>query len=144
MKPILQALLALSSLALVPACSGEEVEAKMSQAKTAAQGALDDLANVDFSALSTEALKAQYAEVTSAIATQLESVKDVATAENVKAKLEPAVEALGQMKTMLGENMPSMESIQTAVADFKTKFANNPAVLDVLKSLIEKIQSFFA
>jgi hypothetical protein len=135
--------LALSALVVLSACSRDEVEAKMDQAHAKASAALEDLENVDLSALSPEALQAKAGEVGEYLSDKLEEIDDKASAERVKANIQPYVDKLVQMKDAIGERMPEMDSLSEAVEDLKARFADNESVMSVIQPLIDKLKALF-
>lgn len=143
MTRILFPTLALSVLVALTACSREEVEAKMDQAHAQASAALEELENLDLSALSPEALQARAAEVGEYLSDKLEEIDDQASAERVKTTIQPYVDKLVQMKDAIGERMPDMSSLSETVDDLKARFADNESVMSVLQPLIDKLQALF-
>lgn len=135
--------LALSALVALSACSREEVEAKMDQAHAQASAALEDLENLDLSALSPEALQAKAGQVGEYLSDKLEEIDDQASAERVKTTIQPYVDKLVQMKDAIGERMPDMSSLSDTVDDLKARFADNESVMSVLQPLIDKLQALF-
>lgn len=139
--------IALSSLVMLSSCSKEEIEAKMNDAAAAAGASLDDLkgelADLDLSALSTDAIKEKAGTVTESLTSRLGEIKDKASAVEISESVEPLVGALGKMKDALGENMPSMESLSGVVESLKEKFAGNEGIMEALKPLLEKLQALF-
>jgi hypothetical protein len=135
--------LALSALVALSACSREEVEAKMDQAHAKASAALEDLEHVDLSALSPEAIQQKAGEVGDYLSDKLEEIDDQASAERVKANIQPYVDKLIQMKVAIGERMPDMDSLSDAVDDLKARFADNESVMSVIQPLIDKLKALF-
>lgn len=139
MKIALQ--LAAAALALtVIACGDAKVEAgeMLDKAKTATDGALE---RIDFSKLSPDAIEAKSRELLAQLTTKLKEIKDQATAEDVATRFKPVVEQLSKAKTMLGEKMPSMDSLKQTLSDLKTKFADNEGVKKALQPLVDKLQA---
>ena len=135
--------LALSALVALAACSREEVEAKMDQAHAQASAALEELEQVDLSALDPEALQAKAGELGQYLSDKLEEIDDRASAERVKATIQPYVDKLVQLKHAIGERMPEMDSLSDAVDDLKARFADNESVMSVLQPLIDKLKALF-
>jgi hypothetical protein len=128
-------------LGLGTSCSEGSVEAGslVDQVAAKTKGAVGEL---NLEGLSGDALKGKADEMIAQVTKSLGSIKDLASAEKVKETLMPMVEKFGDLKSMLGENLPDLSSLTKAVNDLKTKFAGNSAVMDSLKPLIEKLSTF--
>ena len=68
------------------------------------------------------------------------SVKDLASAEKLKEMAGPVLENLGKVKGMLGDKMPSMESLGGAVETLKSKFSGDASIMKVLQPIIDKVK----
>ena len=143
----------LSSLLLLPllvfgtACSGDEVEGKVKDladsAAEAGSGLMDSLKELDVSKLgdlAPEKLTEMASGAVSSIGEQLGSIKDLADVESMKESLMPMLDKLGSLKDALGDKMPSMESLTSAVTGLKEKFAGDASILEALQPLLDKLQ----
>ncbi|MFT5734824.1 MAG: hypothetical protein ACJA2W_003719 [Planctomycetota bacterium] len=156
MKTTLFLSLALA-LPMISSC-GEAVDAASGAgdaAAAAAKGAADKAGDVagdmmsglkdfDISGLSMDAVKAKAAEVTSSMTEKLSSIKDVATAENFKKTFDGSIEKLGEMKKMLGANLPGTDALMDAINKVKTSFGADTKVMEVLKPLMDKMSGLFS
>jgi len=136
--------LALFGLALLPACSKEEVEAKMNAAASTASAGLEaletELEALDLSALTPEVIKEKAGAAARSLAAALEGIKDRASAEQVRDAVEPLVTALGEMKDALGDELPSKESVAQTLRDLEREFEGNERVMKVLQPLIDELR----
>ena len=143
----------LSSLLLLPllvfgtACSGDEVEGKVKDladsAAEAGSGLMDSLKELDVSKLgdlAPEKLTEMASGAVSSIGEQLGSIKDLADVESMKESLMPMLDKLGSLKDALGDKMPSMESLTSAVTGLKEKFAGDASILEALQPVLDKLQ----
>lgn len=131
-------------LALVPfvaSCDGDvKASDVVANGKAAVGKMADDLGN-----LSVDELKAKVSNVSKDLSQKLsqsfDEIKDKASALDVKQAVEPMVEQLSKLEAMLGEKMPSMESLRGALEELKTKFAGKEDIMEVLRPLIDKLQA---
>jgi hypothetical protein len=121
--------------------------ASCGETKAHTDAAIDKVAaaakEIDLSKLTPEAMMDKVKSLSADISKKFAEIKDQASAKDVVAKLDPLVDQLKQLKNALGAKMPDMTSLKTAAQELKTKFANNQAVTDVIKPLLDKIQSMF-
>ncbi|MEZ6017351.1 MAG: hypothetical protein R3F49_19715 [Planctomycetota bacterium] len=104
-------------------------------------GGLKDLDLSKISSLDPAKLQEMGKTAMSTLATQLGSIKDVASAEGFKGMVEPMLEKLTGLKTALGGKLPDMETLKSALGSLTTKFPSGSEVMNVLKPVIEKLTS---
>lgn len=108
-----------------------------------ATAAFDGLKNLDLSDI-TKLDPAKLQDVgknaMSAIASQLGSISDLASAKNVAGMLEPMMEKLGGLKSALGGKLPSMESVTSAITSLTSKFAGKADIMGVLQPILDKLK----
>jgi hypothetical protein len=124
-----------SVLLLGVACGEGETSAK--ELAKSAQGAAESL---DLSKLTPDAMKEKAGELMKTITTQLDEIKDRASATSAASVIGPLAEQLTQLKSTLGANLPDMGALRTAVEGLAKKFALDQDVMGVLKPLMEKLQ----
>ena len=101
--------------------------------------AAEEVKGLDFSSMSTGDMTSKVSELTSGLAERLGAIQDEATAKSAAVDLEPFAEQLGALKKALGDKMPDLGSLQTAVEAFSAKFASNPEILGMLEPVLEKL-----
>lgn len=133
--------LALAFLLPLTACGDKTVSAESiaDAAKSGIDSLGEGLKGIDLSAMKPEAMMEKAGSMMSSLAGSLGSVKDLASAEALKEKAGPVIDMLGKMKSALGDKMPTMDSVKTAVDALKSKFSGDSAIMDALKPMIEKI-----
>lgn len=140
--PATCALLAAAALTL-GACNESDAAA----IKDSTQGAMDSaskaLDDVDLSKLSPDALADKAKSVFNDLKIELEQVKDSQTAKDLVAKFQPVVDQLSNFGTTLAGKFDS-SSIKAAIDNVVAKFKDNPAVINVLQPLIDKLRALFA
>lgn len=141
MKNVLTPLLALP-LVLLAGC-GEDVSASaksaIDKAASAAKNAVDGVSDLDLSALSPAALKEKASEVLSGAVTMLENVKDSETAQNVKTKLEPAIDKITQLAKAAGDKLPNRAELADKVDAVRAKFEADSKVREILDPILAKL-----
>ena len=140
-------LLLVPILTLTSACSGDEIQGKMKDMADAGGSMMESLGDIDVSnlaSMSTDKVKEMFSGATSSIAEQLTAVKDLADAESLKEKVGPMLDKLISMKDVLGDKMPSMDSLSSAVSGLKEKFAGDSGIMGVLQPLLDKLQSLMS
>ena len=118
------------------ASCGEDVKAKASDVVDSSKETLSQLG--DLSKLSAEDMKKKAGEIVGMLQTKFESVKDEASAIDVRKTAEPLIQGLGSLKTALGDKMPSMADLSAALDRLESKFQGNESVMKVLRPLIDK------
>ena len=117
-------------------CSEGDVSAK--ELIESGKQALED---IDLSKLSVDGMKEKVGELGGMLTSKLESIKDEASAVDVKKAVEPVVDQLSKLKGALGDNMPSMDQLGGIVDSLKSKFGGDEGIMSVLQPLIEKLQN---
>ena len=124
------AALALASPLFLGACSSEDVQA-----------AVDKAQNFDVSSLSIEDMTSTFSDISGQLTEKLGSITDLASAEKMKEQVGPLLDKAVALKDALGDKMPSMESLSGIAQQLKDKFSGDSAIMDVLKPIMEKLQS---
>lgn len=144
----LSTLLLIPALFLAPACSGDEAQAKVGDladsAMEAGSGMLDSIKDLDVSdlgSMSADKVKEMFSGASGSIAETLGGISDVASAEKAKDMIAPMLDKLGSMKDMLGDNMPSMDSLKGAISGLTEKFSGDNSIMSVLQPILDKLQS---
>lgn len=135
-------LLALATLTL-GACSESDAAAIKDSTHGAMDSAHTALKDVDLSKLSPDALGEKAKDVFNDLTDELAQIKDSQTAKDVVAKFQPAVDQLSNFGTTLAGKFDA-SSIKAAVDNVVAKFKDNPAVMNVLQPLIDKLRTLFA
>lgn len=108
-----------------------------------AQEQLGKLKDLDVSKLSTmtpEQVQELGKTAMTAVATQLDQVKDKATAENAKQALDPLLEKLGALKGALAGKLPEVSQVQTALQSLQARLGMNGDVMSLLQPVLAQIQ----
>lgn len=126
------------ALVLPFAACGEE--SAVSAAQDLANSAKDAVKSMDFSSLSPEAMKGKAGELMSGVTEQFSNVKDLASAEKLKEMAGPMLDGLGNLKKLMGDKMPSMESLGSAVEAMKSKFSGDSSIMKVLQPIIDQVK----
>jgi len=106
-----------------------------------AKDSLEKVENLDLSKLSPETMKETVSKLVDEIASKLGDVKDLASAENLKEKVGPALEKMSKLKDVLGEKMPELSALKDAAQKLKSQFEGDSAIMKVLQPLIDKVQN---
>jgi len=124
-------------LGLAASCGDSTVDAAdlVDKAKDAA-------GDLDLEGLSPDALKGKAEDMIGSVTSGLGDIKDLASAEQIKEKLMPMLDKFGDLKGLLGDKLPDVSSLSTAVDTLKSKFAGNAEIMDALKPLLEKLTTF--
>jgi hypothetical protein len=145
------ALTALVALGLV-ACGDSESQASgekdslLDSAKVLAGKAAEALRNLkdlDVSKLSTmspEQVQELGKTAMTEVATQLDRVKDKATAENAKQALDPILEKMGALKGALAGKLPDASQVQAAIQSLQARLGMNGDVMSVLQPVLSQIK----
>jgi hypothetical protein len=75
-----------------------------------------------------------------AIARELGTITDQASALKAADVIGPLASQLESLKQKLGASLPSMESLESAIQAVEARFASDPAVMDTLKPLLERLR----
>lgn len=139
------------ALGLALGCSKSEANDAMKKAGDAAKGAVesatnafDGLKNIDLSdvtKLDPAKLQGLGKDAMSAIAKQLGSISDLASAKNVAGVIEPMLEKLGSLKTALGGKLPSMEEVSSAISSLTTKFTGKADIMGAIQPVLDKLKA---
>jgi hypothetical protein len=108
-----------------------------------AQEAMGKLKDLDVSKLSTmtpEQVQELGKSAMTAVATQLDQVKDKATAENAKQALDPILEKLGALKGALAGKLPDAAQVRSAIQSLQARLGMNGDVMSVLQPVLAQIQ----
>jgi hypothetical protein len=97
-------------------------------------------AGYDLSKLTPEAAKSEVTKLVNNALAKLGSVRDAATAENISKELAPLLDQLGELKTVIGDEL-DLSSLQKTVTDLIAKFKEDPRVQSALQPLLDKISN---
>jgi hypothetical protein len=135
------------ALGLLSGCEKSDVDAAGDSVKGAAQEAgasLDSLMkDLDLSKIATlDAAKLQQIgkDAMASIAAQLESIKDLPSAQKVSSAITPVLGKLESVKTALGNKLPNVEEVKTAIASLTTKFKDSE-VMKAIEPMLTQLQS---
>ena len=139
---------------LLPICLLPLVFTSCGEAKVQASNAADkvaetagDLVNsvkdLDLSKLAPEAMAEKGGELIKGLGEKLGEVKDKASAEKISGALAPVVDKLADMKDLLADKMPSMDSLKSIVTGLKDKFSGDSGIMAALKPLLDKFTALF-
>jgi hypothetical protein len=124
------------SLGVLSLGSCGEGDVKASDVVAGASGAAEGL---DLSKLSPEAMKNKVGELGQTVATKLDEIKDLASAESARAMLDPIAAQLGTLEQSLGANMPALASLQTAIDGITQRLGGDAKIMEVLQPLLDKL-----
>ncbi|MBK9383717.1 MAG: hypothetical protein IPN34_02670 [Planctomycetes bacterium] len=105
-----------------------------------ALGKMKDLDVSQLSSMSPEKMQELGKSAMGAIATQLDQVKDMASAEKAKGAIDPILEKLGALKGALAGQLPDVSKITEAIQGLQTRLGSNLDVMNALQPLLGKLQ----
>ncbi|MEM9380548.1 MAG: hypothetical protein AAGB93_11415 [Planctomycetota bacterium] len=141
-----------ASLALVTSCGGGDVDAASSgsggtdtpatsTAGDMLSGAMSALGGVDWANLSMEDLQTKAGEGMSAIAKQMDGIKDVADVDKLKEMAEPILGSLTSMKSKFGGSIPNASEIQAAITSLADRFPAGGDVMKAAQPILDQIKA---
>ncbi|MEM1453505.1 MAG: hypothetical protein AAF957_18195 [Planctomycetota bacterium] len=142
-----------ASLALFTSCGGGDVDAAGSGADSGNEstgssaandlfsGAMSALGDVDWSNLSMDDLKSKAGEGMTAIAKQMDGIKDVADVDKLKEMAEPILASLTSMKSKFGGSIPNATEIQSAITSLADRFPAGSDVMKAAQPIIDQIKA---
>jgi hypothetical protein len=144
----------LAAAAFLASCSDSESDAGdtnstknlLDSAKNLAAKAQDALGKVkdldvsQISSMSPEKMQELTKSAMAAVATQLDQVKDLASAEKAKGAIDPILEKLAALKGAFAGQLPDASKITQAIQDLQTRLGSNLDVMNALQPLIGKLQ----
>ena len=95
----------------------------------------------DLSKLSVDEMKKKTTELVGMLEAKFEQIKDEASAIDVRKAAEPMIQGLSSLKTTLGDKMPSLADLESALDRLETKFQGNESVMKVLRPLLDKARA---
>jgi len=122
--------------ATLTGCGDSDVNAKNLLAS-----AKEQVKDMDFSSLSMDDMKGKVSELSSGLVSKLQGVETSADATEVTKEVAPALDQLGKLKGLLGDNMPKLDSLDDLVEKLTTKFKGSEGILETLKPVLEKLRS---
>ena len=136
---------------LAGACGqdNDTVDARTTETPTAETGRLGDaadrvgdrLSDLDLSGLTPQALRDHAENMVSNVSDKLGEIRDTESATRIRDELQPTIDKLAEIKGKLAAELPDSTTLSNAVADLKERFADQPAVMQVLTPLIAKIET---
>ena len=133
-----------SLLLLAAACRESETQAKEPLPEANEPLTTPDLPYadppVDPAKLGLGEVQSEVQDVGASIARELGTITDQASALKAADVIGPLASQLESLKQKLGASLPSMESLQSAIQAVEARFASDPAVLDTLKPLLERLR----
>ncbi len=121
-------------------CGEEAGESKGLVAQAAEKAKGLDLGSLDLENLTSEDMTSKVSELASTLVQKLGGVKDAAGAETAAVELGPLADQLGTLKDALGDNMPDMSSLGTAIESLTAKFGIDSDVIKTLQPVLEKLK----
>ncbi|MBL8896851.1 MAG: hypothetical protein JNM84_04455 [Planctomycetes bacterium] len=105
-----------------------------------ALGKVKDLDVSQLSSMSPEKMQELGKSAMAAVATQLDQVKDLASAEKAKGTIDPLLEKLAALKGALAGQIPDASKITEAIQGLQTRLGSNLDVMNALQPLLGKLQ----
>jgi hypothetical protein len=122
---------------------GDTAKGAMDKASETLAGLSKDLDLSNLSNLDTAKLQQLGKDAMSTISTQLGNIKDLASAKSVSSALTPIIEKLGPLKSALGDTLPNMESVKSAISSLKAKFPTGE-IMEAIQPMLTKLQGLIA
>jgi hypothetical protein len=125
--------------------AAQEIAQATRQALASAAEALRaELADLDPSVMETEALRERGAWLLGACLTQLDQVRDIATAAQVAASVEATLDAGSELLIRVQGELPSRAELGQQVQNLRTRHAQDDGVLQAIEPALERLEQWLA
>jgi hypothetical protein len=119
--------------------AGDALKGAAQQAGASLDGLMKDLEK-NLATLDTTKLQEHGKTAMAWIAAQLEAVKDLPSAQKVAGAVTPLLEKLEGVKTALGDKLPDVAEVKSAISSLKAKFQDSE-VMQALEPMLAKLES---
>ncbi len=120
--------------------TGDAVKGTAAQSSAAIDRLMQDLNLTNLPKLDTAKLQELGKGAMSAVAAQLNSIKDLPSARSVSSTVTPLLEKLEGLKTALGNNLPNVESVKSAISSLTAKFPSGE-IMQAIEPMLTKLKS---
>lgn len=121
--------------------AGDAAKNVVQQAGAAFDGMMKDLDVKNLATLDATKLQELGKNAMDAVAKQLESIKDLPSAQKVSSAMTPMLEKLENLKQSLGGTLPNVESVKSAISSLATKFPTGGEIMEAIKPMLTKLQN---
>jgi len=120
--------------------AGAAVKGTAAQASAAIDRLMQDLDLANLPKLDTAKLQELGKSAMSAVAAQLNTIKDLPSAKSVSGTVTPLLAKLEGLKTALGNNLPNVESVKSAISSLSAKFPSGE-IMQAIEPMLTKLKS---